>query len=195
MPRLGPVLGRKGPLVDREHRILKPRPTPFGAPMSAPVISPGAQRRTTVAPHHRSPLRSLHLSSGLANSQRNVKRGHARVADPLSQCMATGSHHAVRTSRPNIPCGPDERRQPVQRTRCSRRAAGRAPLERFLHLVPGCGQPAVRRLNWNTAAAEANRVAAARASAPRSSDPVSTTLVKVTEARFDKCRSVPRTRS
>ena len=44
VPRLGAVLGREGPLVDREHRMLKPRPTPFGALMSAPVISPGAQR-------------------------------------------------------------------------------------------------------------------------------------------------------
>ena len=55
MPRLGPVLGREGPLVDGEHRILKPRPTPFGAPMSAPVISPGAQRGTTVRSQPRWP--------------------------------------------------------------------------------------------------------------------------------------------
>jgi hypothetical protein len=39
MPWLGAVLGREGPLVDREHRMLKPRPAPFGALMSAAVIS------------------------------------------------------------------------------------------------------------------------------------------------------------
>jgi hypothetical protein len=31
-------------LVDREHRMLKPQPTLFGALLSAPVISSGAQR-------------------------------------------------------------------------------------------------------------------------------------------------------
>jgi hypothetical protein len=44
MPRLGPVLRREGPLVDRQHRMLKPGPTPFGALLRAPVISPGTQR-------------------------------------------------------------------------------------------------------------------------------------------------------
>jgi hypothetical protein len=44
MPRLGAVLGRERPLVNREHRLLKSRPTLFCALMSAPVISPGAQR-------------------------------------------------------------------------------------------------------------------------------------------------------
>jgi hypothetical protein len=31
-------------LMDGENWMLKPCPTPFGALMSAPVISPGAQR-------------------------------------------------------------------------------------------------------------------------------------------------------
>jgi hypothetical protein len=44
MPRLGAVLGPERPLVNRQHRLLKPRPTLLCALMSAPVISPGAQR-------------------------------------------------------------------------------------------------------------------------------------------------------
>ena len=82
MPRLGPVLGREGPLVDREHRMLKPCPTPFGALMSAPVISPGAQRGATVRGQPRWPLQSrFRLIDGLVNAL--VTQPHPRLPGEL----------------------------------------------------------------------------------------------------------------
>ena len=58
VPRLGAVLGREGPLVDGEHRLLKPRPTPFAALLSAPVISPSPQRGMMVRSQPRRPQQS-----------------------------------------------------------------------------------------------------------------------------------------
>ena len=69
MARLGAVLGREGPLVDREHRMLKPRPAPFGALMSAPVIPSGAQRGTMVRSQPRGPQQSRsRLIDGLVDA-------------------------------------------------------------------------------------------------------------------------------
>jgi hypothetical protein len=45
---LGAVLGLEGSLVDGEHRLLKPRPAPFGALMRASVITFGAKRRAVL---------------------------------------------------------------------------------------------------------------------------------------------------
>ena len=82
MSRLGPVLGREGPLVDREHRMLKPCPTPFGALMGAPVISPGAERGAAVRSQPRWPRQSRsRLIDGLVDAL--VRQPHPRLLGEL----------------------------------------------------------------------------------------------------------------
>lgn len=44
-PRFGAVGGLEGTLVNREHRLFEPSPTPIGALMCAMVIPPGPQWR------------------------------------------------------------------------------------------------------------------------------------------------------
>ena len=82
MSRLGAVLGRERPLVDGKHRLFKPRPTPFGALLSAPVISSGAQRGATVRSQPRWPpqFRSR-LIDGLVDAF--VTQPHARLLGEL----------------------------------------------------------------------------------------------------------------
>ena len=55
MPCLGPVQRIEGPLADREHGLLEPRPALLGALMSAAVITSGPQRRPAVRRQRRRP--------------------------------------------------------------------------------------------------------------------------------------------
>jgi hypothetical protein len=81
-------LGREGPLVDREHRMLKPRPTPFGALLSTPVISPGAQRGTMVRSQPRWPQQSpSRLIDGLVDAL--VTQPHPRLLGELQAQVTT----------------------------------------------------------------------------------------------------------
>ena len=64
VPGLGAVLGRERPLVDGEHRLLEPGPTAFGALLSAPMISAGAQRGAMLRSQ---PRRAHQCRSGLVD--------------------------------------------------------------------------------------------------------------------------------
>jgi hypothetical protein len=86
--RLGAVLGREGPLVDCEHRMFKPRSAPFGALLSAPVISPGAQRGAVMRRQPRGPQQSRsRLIDGPVDAF--VAQPHARLfGEPRPQVTA-----------------------------------------------------------------------------------------------------------
>ena len=85
MPSLGTILGRERPLVDREHRLLKPRPAPLDPLMGTPVIAAGAKRRTTMRGQLRRAQKCrTRLVNGLVDAL--VTQPHRRlVREPQAQ--------------------------------------------------------------------------------------------------------------
>jgi hypothetical protein len=55
MTSLGTVVGSERPLVNGEQGPLEPGPAAFGPLVRAPLVSPGAQRRTVRRCHRRRP--------------------------------------------------------------------------------------------------------------------------------------------
>jgi len=87
MASLGAILGLKRPLMDREHRLLKPRPTPIDALMCTPVVPAGAKRRATVRSQRRRALqRRSRLIDGFVDAL--VTQPHRRLAREASTQLA-----------------------------------------------------------------------------------------------------------